>query len=80
SLRSIGTVACGVMMTRTLHAKESERQSPNSAVILTDDRSWVGSSVMMDPNDTRTRSNYYQTLHIDRLAKMGRRFTRGLHI
>jgi len=64
-------------MTRSLRANKSERQSPNFVVILTDDQSWVGSSVLMDPNDTRTRSDYYQTPHIERLAKMGMRFTRG---
>ncbi|MFC1604364.1 sulfatase-like hydrolase/transferase [Planctomycetota bacterium] len=76
-LRSIGTVAFGAMMTRTLHAYNSDRQSPNFVVILTDDQSWVGSSVLMDPGDLRTRSDYYQTPHIDRLAKMGMRFTQG---
>jgi arylsulfatase A-like enzyme len=65
------------MMTQTLIAKESKRQSPNFVVILTDDQSWVGSSVPMDPKDTRTRSDYYQTPHIERLAKMGMRFTQG---
>lgn len=76
-LRSLGTAACGVMMTRALHAEDTERQSPNFVVILTDDQSGVGSSVLMDPNDTRTRSDYYQTHHIDRLAKMGMRFQQG---
>jgi len=65
------------MMTRMLTAKETKRQSPNFVVILTDDQSWVGSSVLMDPKDTRTRSDYYQTPRIDRLAKMGMRFTQG---
>jgi len=76
-LRSIGTVAFGAMITRSLRANKSKQKSPNFVVILTDDQSWVGSSVLMDPNDTRTRSDYYQTPHIDRLSKMGMRFTRG---
>jgi len=76
-LRSIGTVVCGAMMARSLHANKNKRQSPNFVMILTDDQSWVGSSVLMDPNDPRTRSDYYQTPHIDRLAKMGMRFTQG---
>jgi len=50
---------------------------PNFVLILTDDQSWVGTSVLMDPKDTRSRSDYYQTPHIERLAKMGMRFVRG---
>ena len=51
--------------------------SPNFVVIMTDDQSWVGSSVLMDPDDARTRSDYYQTPHIERLAKLGMQFTQG---
>lgn len=76
-LRSMGAVACGAMMNRALHANENKRPSPNFVVILTDDQSWVGSSVLMDPGDERTRSDYYRTPHIERLAKMGMRFTQG---
>jgi arylsulfatase A-like enzyme len=65
------------MISRSLAAEQSKRKSPNFVVILTDDQSWVGSSVLMDPKDKRTRSDYYQTPHIDRLAKMGMRFTQG---
>ena len=52
-------------------------QSPNSVVILTDYQSWVGSSVLMDPEDPRTRSDYYRTPNIERLVNLGMRFTRG---
>ncbi|MCP4509672.1 MAG: sulfatase-like hydrolase/transferase, partial [Fuerstiella sp.] len=51
--------------------------SPNFVVILTDDQSWVGSSVLMNPDDDRTRSDYYRTPNIKRLADMGMRFTQG---
>lgn len=51
--------------------------SPNFVVILTDDQSWVGTSLLMDPNDEQTRSDYYQTPNIDRLATMGVRFSQG---
>lgn len=50
---------------------------PNFVVILTDDQSWVGSSLQIIPDDPRTRSDYYQTPHIERLAAMGMRFTQG---
>ncbi|MFP6750339.1 MAG: sulfatase-like hydrolase/transferase, partial [Pirellulaceae bacterium] len=61
----------------TLQAARGADPSPNFVVILTDDQSWVGSSVLMDPDDARTRSDYYQTPHIERLAKMGMQFTQG---
>jgi arylsulfatase A len=50
---------------------------PNFLVILTDDQSWVGTSYLADPADSRTRSDYYQTPHMARLAHMGMRFTNG---
>ena len=52
-------------------------ESPNFVVILTDDQSWVGSSLQIVPEDERTRSDYYQTPNIERLAEMGARFTQG---
>ena len=57
--------------------KKSKPQSPNFVVILTDDQSWVGTSTLMKPDDLRSRSDYYQTPGIDRLAQMGMRFSRG---
>ena len=55
----------------------SAEARPNFIVILTDDQSWVGSSVQIIPDDPRTRSDYFQTPHIERLAAMGMRFTQG---
>lgn len=56
-------------------ARAAER--PNFIVILSDDQSWVGSSLQIVPEDDRTRSDYFQTPHIERLAAMGMRFTQG---
>ncbi|MCH2614996.1 MAG: sulfatase-like hydrolase/transferase, partial [Opitutales bacterium] len=50
---------------------------PNFIVILTDDQSWVGSSLQIIPDDPRTRSDYFKTPHIERMAAMGMRFTQG---
>ena len=61
----------------TLQPASAADSSPNFVVILTDDQSWVGSSLQIDPEDARTRSDFYQTPNIERLAKMGMRFTRG---
>ncbi len=58
----------------TIH---SFAQSPNFVVILTDDQSWVGSSLQIIPGDGRTKSDYYRTPHIERLASKGTSFTQG---
>lgn len=50
---------------------------PNFIFILTDDQSWVGTSLCIDPDDPRSRSDYYQTPNIERLAAMGLSFTDG---
>jgi arylsulfatase A-like enzyme len=44
---------------------------PNFIVILTDDESWVGSSLQIIPKDSRTKSDYFETPNIERLAAMG---------
>ena len=51
--------------------------SPNFVVILTDDQSWVGSSLLIKPDDPRTKSDYFKTPNIERLASMGTSFTQG---
>ncbi|QDT11441.1 sulfatase [Planctomycetes bacterium K23_9] len=52
-------------------------RTPNFILILTDDQSWVGSSLCIDPDDKRTGSDYYQTPNIERMASLGMRFTQG---
>ncbi len=52
-------------------------KSPNFIVILTDDQNWVGTSFLMDPDEPRSKSDYYQTPNMERLARMGMRFTDG---
>ncbi|MEX0323269.1 MAG: sulfatase [Puniceicoccaceae bacterium] len=53
------------------------QKSPNFILILTDDQSYVGTSFLANPEDSRTRSDYYQTPNMERLADMGMRFTNG---
>jgi len=52
-------------------------KSPNFILILTDDQSYVGTSFLANSEDSRTKSDYYQTPNMDRLAQMGMRFTNG---
>ena len=56
---------------------KEKNTSPNFIVILTDDQSYVGTSFLTNPEDSRTKSDYYQTPNMDRLAQMGMRFTNG---
>ena len=65
------------LFNRSLSAAEPLSETPNFIVILTDDQSWVGSSVQIKPDDPRTRSDYYLTPHMERIARMGMRFTQG---
>ena len=57
--------------------RAAEPTSPNFVIILSDDQSWVGSSLKMKPEDSRTKSDYFQTPHLERLAKRGMLFTQG---
>ena len=52
-------------------------ERPNFVVILSDDQSWVGSSVQMQPGDALSRSDYFQTPGLERLARNGMTFTDG---
>lgn len=52
-------------------------EHPNFIVLLTDDQSWVGTSLRMGPDDARSASDYYQTPNIERLASEGMQFTQG---
>lgn len=56
---------------------QAAEPSPNFLVILTDDQSWVGTSLLMDPANPDTKSDYFLTPHIDRLMSSGMRFTHG---
>ena len=44
---------------------------PNILFIFADDMGWTGTSVEMIPGDKRTRSDYYQTPNLERLASSG---------
>lgn len=48
---------------------------PNVVLILADDMSWVGTSVLMNPDEPDSRSDYHSTPALERLAAEGMRFT-----
>ena len=51
------------------------RAQPNVVLILADDMSWVGTSVLMDPGRPDSKSDYHSTPALERLARDGMRFT-----
>ena len=60
---TIGTVLALYYSDSLLHAAEPGDFQPNFVILLSDDQSWVGSSVLMDPADERTRRDYFRTPH-----------------
>ena len=58
-------------------AKLPAVENPNFLIIMTDDQSWVGTSTQMDPNNSDSKSDYYQTPAIDKLFKKGKIFSYG---
>lgn len=57
--------------------EESLVNTPNIIFILTDDMGWSCTSVGMDDRNPDSKSDFYETPNIDRLAEGGMRFTRG---
>ena len=51
--------------------------SPNIVRIVVDDQNWIGTSVQMDPDIPRSRSDYIQTPNLEALANAGMRFSRA---
>ena len=73
----IGFVACFFVVGVCSLEVTANEDAPNFVVILSDDQSWVGSSVLMDPEDSETRSDYFRTPQMERMSEMGMRFTQG---
>ncbi len=48
---------------------------PNILLILADDLSWVGTSVLMDPERPDSKSDFHSTPALERIAREGMRFT-----
>lgn len=54
-----------------------QKKSPNIIFILTDDHGWTHTSHLADPKVQGSKSDYYETPNIDKLAKSGIMFTQG---
>jgi arylsulfatase A-like enzyme len=74
-LATSGFMTAGLFMVPALHAEPVQR--PNFILILTDDQGWTSSSQQMDDRIPGSKSDYYETPNIERLAAKGIRFTNG---
>ena len=50
---------------------------PNFVIVILDDQGWTGSSVQMDADISDSKSDYYLTSEIEKLAKQGMTFSQG---
>jgi len=55
----------------------SAQSYPNIIVILADDQGWTGTSVLMDPDNPASKSDYYETPNLESLASNGMRFSQA---
>ena len=63
---------------RTVSAQDAPKSgAPNFIVIVSDDQSWCGSSLLSDPEEPDSKSDFYETPALERLAARGMRFTQG---
>ena len=55
--------------------KNKKESNPIFIIILVDDQGWNGTSVQMMDNEINSKSDFYQTPNIEKLAKKGIRFS-----
>jgi arylsulfatase A-like enzyme len=58
-------------------SKNEATKNPNIIFILTDDQGWTHTSHRADPNIPESKSDYYETPNMDKLASSGVMFTQG---
>lgn len=69
------SLRCTLLALALLLAASSAPGQPNVVLILADDMSWVGTSVLMDPEVPDSKSDFHMTPSLERLASEGMRFT-----
>ena len=74
--RTLAAVAFLVGLVGLAHAAVAA-PPPNFVVILADDQGWGTTSVAMDPLVPDSRSDYFRTPNLERVAAAGMRFTEG---
>lgn len=68
------TAIIGTLMAQ---AALAEKAPPNFIIFYMDDLGWADTSVAMMDGEPLSKSDFYQTPHLERLAQRGMRFTSG---
>ena len=76
-LRKLLLLVFALVISIGCNQHEEPPKSPNFIFILTDDQGWSCTSIGMDDDNPDSKSDYFETPNIDRLAKEGIRFTRA---
>lgn len=66
-----------LLLTTVFITSATFAQRPNFIVILTDDQGWTSTSQLMDDNVPNSKSDFYETPVLEKLAERGMRFTNG---
>ena len=61
----------------TIPTAQAATSSPNFVFILSDDQGWPATSAQMHPSLKDSRSDYFQTPNLERLASQAMRFSQG---
>jgi len=74
-LKMIGVGAAAMPIPMRLSVGEATEDKPNIILILTDDQGWTDTSVQMMANRPDSKSDFYQTPNLERMAKEGMVFS-----
>ncbi len=68
-------ISCSENKTKGFPKPLEKDITPNFIFILVDDQGWNGTSVQMMQNESGSKSDYFETPHLEHLAKNGMRFS-----
>jgi len=74
-LTALSVVTASVQTVPLLGEKTTQQSRPNIVFILSDDQGWNGLSIQMHPDIPNSKSDYYHTPNLERLAREGLRFS-----
>ena len=75
--KNLTKTAATAMLIAAATAFAGAEKPANIILILADDQGWTGLSVQMDQDIPESKSDFYQTPNLSRLASEGMRFSQG---